>query len=96
MGLSISHRIITDHRGSIKCKSRRKGTVFEISLPAAKEEASADILPGVASHTSEGRKHVKLLILVCHKDSSLRRIKDYLEEEYTLLECEPEQKAIDC
>jgi len=52
MGLSISHRIITDHRGSIKCKSRRKGTVFEISLPAAKEEASADILPDVASHTS--------------------------------------------
>ena len=36
---------------------------------------------------------MKLLILVCHKDSSLRRIKDYLEEEYTLLECEPEPKS---
>ena len=56
MGLSISHRIITDHRGAIQCKGRRKGTVFEISLPAAKEEASADILPGTASYTSEGRE----------------------------------------
>ncbi len=36
---------------------------------------------------------MKLLILVCHKDSSLRRIKDYLEEEYTLLECEPGPKS---
>ena len=35
IGLSVSHQIISDHGGSIKFKSKRKGTVFEINLPVA-------------------------------------------------------------
>lgn len=35
MGLSISHRIITDHGGSVQFFSNSTGTVFEIYLPAA-------------------------------------------------------------
>lgn len=35
IGLSISYQIIADHGGSVKVKGRRKGTIFEINLPAA-------------------------------------------------------------
>lgn len=44
IGLSISHRIITDHKGSIKLKSEGKGTTFEISLPVAERGVLPDAL----------------------------------------------------
>jgi len=37
---------------------------------------------------------VKLVILVCSKDSPLRKVKDFIGAEYTLLECEPGQKSL--
>ena len=39
LGLSFSHRIIQDHRGSIICSARPGGgTVFEISVPVSQDE----------------------------------------------------------
>ena len=39
-------------------------------------------------------KHMKLLILVSDKDSMLRKIKDYLPSDYTLLEGEMTSKSL--
>ena len=35
IGLSISHRIITDHGGNVQFSSSSNGTIFEIYLPGA-------------------------------------------------------------
>lgn len=37
---------------------------------------------------------MKLVILVCNKNSSLKKIKEYLAEEYTVLECGPGPKSL--
>jgi len=44
IGLSISHRIITDHKGSIKLNGEGRGAVFEITLPLPEERVLPDVL----------------------------------------------------
>lgn len=47
IGLSISHKVITEHGGTIQFRSGvGKGTVFEISLPAAVCRQAAAVLTG--------------------------------------------------
>lgn len=46
IGLSISHKIITEHGGTLHFHSDRQGTVFEICLPAASSNDPAECLTG--------------------------------------------------
>jgi signal transduction histidine kinase len=46
LGLAIVHRIITDHGGTIRVRSRPGSTCFTISLPSA--PASASLAPGTS------------------------------------------------
>jgi PAS domain S-box-containing protein len=46
MGLSISHRVITDHGGSVQFSSSSTGTVFEIYLPLPAIEGGEKVETG--------------------------------------------------
>jgi signal transduction histidine kinase len=46
MGLSISHRVITDHGGSVQFSNSSTGTVFEIYLPLPAIEGGEKVETG--------------------------------------------------
>ena len=44
IGLSISHKIIIEHDGTLRFESDRQGTVFEICLPAVSSKEPVEYL----------------------------------------------------